>query len=40
VESSNFTDATVFADPNALGAEEQVAEQVAYWVNQKTRTRS
>ncbi len=37
VESSNFTDATVFADPNALGAEEQVAEQVAYWVNQKTQ---
>lgn len=37
VESGNFTDATVFADPNALGAEEQVAEQVAYWVNQKTQ---
>lgn len=37
LESSNFTDATAFADPNALGAEEQVAEQVAYWVNQKTQ---
>ncbi len=37
VESSNFTDATVFADLNALSAEEQVAEQVAYWVNQKTQ---
>lgn len=37
VESGNFTDATVFADPNAVGAEEQVAEQVAYWVNQKTQ---
>ncbi|TWG33822.1 flagellar hook-length control protein FliK [Acidovorax delafieldii] len=37
VESGNFTDATVFAEPNALGAEEQVAEQVAYWVNQKTQ---
>ena len=37
VESGNFTDATVAADPNALGAEDQVAEQVAYWVNQKTQ---
>jgi flagellar hook-length control protein FliK len=33
----SFTDATALADLNALGAEEQVAEQVAYWVNQKTQ---
>lgn len=26
-----------FADPSQVGAEEQVAEQVAYWVNQKTQ---
>lgn len=37
VEAGNFADAAVLADPNALGAEEQVAEQVAYWVNQKTQ---
>jgi flagellar hook-length control protein FliK len=37
VEAGNFADATVFADPNALGAEDRVAEQVAYWVNQKTQ---
>ncbi|WP_235510748.1 flagellar hook-length control protein FliK [Acidovorax sp. Root70] len=37
VESGNFTDATTLTDPAALGTEEQVAEQVAYWVNQKTQ---
>lgn len=37
VEAGNFADATVFADPNAMGAEDRVAEQVAYWVNQKTQ---
>lgn len=36
-DAGSFTDATTLADPNALGAEEQVAEQVAYWVNQKTQ---
>ena len=36
-DAGSFTDATALADPNALGAEEQVAEQVAYWVNQKTQ---
>ncbi|AFU47849.1 flagellar hook-length control protein [Acidovorax sp. KKS102] len=36
-DAGGFTDATALADPNALGAEEQVAEQVAYWVNQKTQ---
>ena len=29
--------ATVYVDPTQAGAEEQVAEQVAYWVNQKTQ---
>ena len=29
--------ATVYVDPSQAGAEEQVAEQVAYWVNQKTQ---
>lgn len=37
VEAGNFADATVFADSNAMGAEDRVAEQVAYWVNQKTQ---
>jgi flagellar hook-length control protein FliK len=32
-DAGSFTDATALADPNALGAEEQVA----YWVNQKTQ---
>ena len=36
-DASSSTDAAFFADLNALGAEEQVAEQVAYWVNQKTQ---
>lgn len=29
--------ASSFADPSQVGAEDQVAEQVAYWVNQKTQ---
>ena len=36
-DAGSFTDATALADPNALGAEEEVAEQVAYWVNQRTQ---
>ncbi len=36
-DASSSTDAVFLADPNAFGAEEQVAEQVAYWVNQKTQ---
>lgn len=36
-DAGSFADATALADLNALGAEEQVAEQVAYWVNQKTQ---
>lgn len=37
LETGNTDNAAVFADPNAMGAEEQVADQVAYWVNQKTQ---
>ena len=37
VEPGSLDGATVFADPAQAGAEEQVAEQVAYWVNQKTQ---
>jgi len=37
VEAGHFADAPAFTDPAAPGAEEQVAEQVAYWVNQKTQ---
>jgi flagellar hook-length control protein FliK len=29
--------AAAFADPTQAGAEEQIADQVAYWVNQKTQ---
>lgn len=36
-DAGSFTDVTALVDPNALGAEEQMAEQVAYWVNQKTQ---
>lgn len=36
-DASSSTDAAFVADPNAFGAEEQVAEQVAYWVNQRTQ---
>lgn len=37
VEPGSLDGATVFADPAQAGVEEQVAEQVAYWVNQKTQ---
>jgi len=37
VEPGSLDEATVFADPAQAGVEEQVAEQVAYWVNQKTQ---
>ncbi|WP_298207785.1 flagellar hook-length control protein FliK [Acidovorax sp.] len=37
LEAGNIDDATLFADPGSAGAEEQVADQVAYWVNQKTQ---
>lgn len=36
-EAGNVDGAAVFADPGSAGAEEQVADQVAYWVNQKTQ---
>lgn len=37
-EEAGFQDgATVFAEPGQPGQEEHVAEQVAYWVNQKTQ---
>ena len=37
VEPGNTDSSAVFVDPGAAGAEEQVADQVAYWVNQKTQ---
>lgn len=37
VESASMDGGAVFADPAQAGSEEQVAEQVAYWVNQKTQ---
>lgn len=37
VEPGSLDGATVFADPAQAGVEEQVAEQMAYWVNQKTQ---
>lgn len=37
VEPGSLDGASVFADPAQAGVEEQVAEQVAYWVNQKTQ---
>lgn len=37
VEPGSLDEATVFADPAQAGVEDQVAEQVAYWVNQKTQ---
>jgi len=37
VEPGNTDSPAVFVDPGAAGAEEQVADQVAYWVNQKTQ---
>ena len=36
-DASSSTDAAFLADPNASGAEDRVAEQVAYWVSQKTQ---
>lgn len=37
LEPGNTDSPSVFVDPGAAGAEEQVADQVAYWVNQKTQ---
>lgn len=37
VEPGNTDSPATFVDPGAAGAEEQVADQVAYWVNQKTQ---
>ncbi|WP_236748733.1 flagellar hook-length control protein FliK [Acidovorax carolinensis] len=36
-EAAGVDGAAAFADPTQVGAEEQVADQVAYWVNQKTQ---
>lgn len=36
-ETAGVEGAAVFADPTLAGAEEQIADQVAYWVNQKTQ---
>ena len=36
-ETAGLEGAAVFADPTLAGAEEQIADQVAYWVNQKTQ---
>ena len=36
-EPAGVEGAAVFADPTLAGAEEQIADQVAYWVNQKTQ---
>lgn len=37
VEPGNTDSPATFVDPGAAGSEEQVADQVAYWVNQKTQ---
>ncbi len=37
LEPGNTDSPATFVDPGAAGAEEQVADQVAYWVNQKTQ---
>ncbi|WP_242421541.1 flagellar hook-length control protein FliK [Acidovorax sp. Root267] len=37
VEAGSLDGVGVFTDPAQAGAEEQVTEQVAYWVNQKTQ---
>ena len=37
LEHGNTDNTAVFVEPAAAGAEEQVADQVAYWVNQKTQ---
>ena len=36
-ETAGLEGAAVFADPTLAGAEEQIADQVSYWVNQKTQ---
>jgi len=36
-ETAGVEGSAVFADPTLAGAEEQIADQVAYWVNQKTQ---
>ncbi len=36
-ETAGVEGAAAFADPAQAGAEEQIADQVAYWVNQKTQ---
>ena len=36
-EATSAEGAPTFTDPAMAGAEEQIAEQVAYWVNQKTQ---
>ena len=36
-EPGAVADGAVFVDPAQAGAEEQIAEQVAYWVHQKTQ---
>lgn len=36
-EAGSLDGTSVFTDPSQAGSEEQVAEQVAYWVNQKTQ---
>lgn len=36
-ETAGVEGTAVFADPTLAGAEEQIADQVAYWVNQKTQ---
>ncbi|WP_233589987.1 flagellar hook-length control protein FliK [Acidovorax sp. FJL06] len=37
LDGGNTDAATAFVDPGSVGTEEQVADQVAYWVNQKTQ---
>jgi len=37
LEPGSADAATVFADPTQAGAEEQVADRVAYWIHQKTQ---
>ncbi|WP_462390298.1 flagellar hook-length control protein FliK [Acidovorax sp. Q11] len=37
LEPGNTDSPATFVDPGAAGSEEQVADQVAYWVNQKTQ---
>lgn len=37
-ETGGVDNAQTFSDANPMGAEEQVADQVAYWVNQKTQS--